>query len=81
MEHQTSDALGNAFDKDCVLRLMDVSLSAALPHPVPGAARPPERTPGPGRVREIYDEVARSLRAAEEPLQPEARPFPGIVLD
>eukprot|EP00969_Alexandrium_andersonii_P304031 13439046-Alexandrium_andersonii.AAC.1 len=60
---------------------MDASLPAALSHPVPVSARPPERTPGPEQIRAIYDEVARSLRSGEEPLAPEAGPFPGNLLD
>eukprot|EP00969_Alexandrium_andersonii_P215239 9505955-Alexandrium_andersonii.AAC.1 len=46
-DQQAGDALGNAFDKGCILRRMDASLTAALSHPVPVTARPPERAPGP----------------------------------
>eukprot|EP00969_Alexandrium_andersonii_P077829 3433082-Alexandrium_andersonii.AAC.1 len=61
MERQTADAHGNAFDKDCALRRMGASLSAALTGPAPATARPPEVTPGPAAIRAIYDEVAAAL--------------------
>eukprot|EP00969_Alexandrium_andersonii_P031664 1383759-Alexandrium_andersonii.AAC.1 len=47
----------------------------------PAAARPPERTPGPEQIREIYDRGARELQSGDEPLVPEARPFPSDLLD
>eukprot|EP00969_Alexandrium_andersonii_P185141 8179456-Alexandrium_andersonii.AAC.1 len=48
--------------------------------PAPATARSPERTPGPGRIRAIYDEVARSLQSGDDSLTPEARPFLGNPL-
>eukprot|EP00969_Alexandrium_andersonii_P073494 3241973-Alexandrium_andersonii.AAC.1 len=61
---------------------MDASLAAALSHPVPVAARPPVRTPGPDRIRAIYDEATRSLGrsgAARSPCSRRMAPFRAIV--
>eukprot|EP00969_Alexandrium_andersonii_P120506 5327977-Alexandrium_andersonii.AAC.1 len=60
---------------------MDASLAAALSHPIPVTARPPERAPGPEQIREIYIQVAHAFRSGEGPLAPKAGPSLGDLLD